>query len=362
MFINCCKALKISVKANFKNLIYTSTKTWPEFSLVSQRSRGRTWSFRRIWTGPAAGLSSARGFSAPSRSVPVTDCCTSGTAGHGRAREVSREEPRSLAPPFPACGEAGDGDGCLVAGFSLTTPLPPFLQGPQSEVPGGGTLRQGRICRRRQRFGVPEGPPRSRPSPQRPRSSHAHFSPRTSSPTPFPPHPASPSPCFPLVPSVAPLPIPPAPPPRIPLSRRPPLRSEGSRGRRGRHCACSGRAGPAARRWGGRGAAGLRGQRRPGGGAPQRRRPPARSRPAVPRSPFPKRLREGPSPPSRGPPVPRAAGGRGATGVPPPRRRAVLWAAGGAARLASARRLACQLGSRGGPGSLSPSPLTGWSL
>lgn len=40
-------------------------------------------------------------------------------------------------------------------------------------------------------------------------------------------------------------------------------------------------------------------------------------------------------------------------------RRAVLWAAGGAPRLASARRLACQLGSRGGPGSLSPSPLTG---
>lgn len=182
-------------------------------------------------------------------------------------------------------------------------------------------------------FGEPERPPCRRFTPA-PGSSHAHSSPQTR-PASLPPLPASPSPRLsPVSPPCPALPAPArprsAPPPSLRGAPRPPLRMLGAGGPRG------------AERSGA------------GGGRRYRDTPalsPARSRRAscAPRAPS-----AGPLSAAAG-----AGGARGAAGVPPPRRRAVLWAAGGAPRLASARRLACQSGSRGGPGSRSPSPLTG---
>lgn len=120
-----------------------------------------------------------------------------------------------------------------------------------------------------------------------------------------------------------------APPPSLRGAPRPPLRMLGARG-------------PA-----------RSGAERAGGGGDGTPRPCPRITPAAP-SASPRALSGELFPSEAG-----AGGARGAAGVLPPRRRAVLWAAGGAPRLASARRLACQSGSRGGPGSRSPSPLTG---
>ncbi|KAK2541533.1 hypothetical protein Q9966_004088 [Columba livia] len=71
-------------------------------SLIPQEDLDRTCSSRGSQVGPV----------------------TSGTAAH--AVKVSRAGAVKPALRCPGRGEAGNGDGCSVVGFSSITPLPPF--------------------------------------------------------------------------------------------------------------------------------------------------------------------------------------------------------------------------------------------
>lgn len=303
VFSNCCKALKISMKVGLKKI---NKYTFPPkrdhgFLSFSREAGGRPWSQPRVSAGPAAKVSSARGFSlraGPCYRLLHRWARTGVRAGDFPARSGH------LAPRAAGRAEAGSGNfrwraftspprsllsyNCLRA---KPPAVPPGVCANKLSLVGvwGKRVRTRRRTKASRRFrGVRRATPQtlhlSAPAPL-PHISLLNLAlPRSLSCRRPPPPP---------VPSVAPLPVPaPLPRPR-------------SAGRRGRRCACSGRGGP-------RGAGAGGGRRWPGEGTPQ-----PRPGSLPPRLLHPERLRKGRSPPPRGPAVPaerpvcrRRGGGR----------------------------------------------------